>query len=215
MSVMPKQRNVTRKFPKPKFHILCEGEKTEPNYLDYYLSLFHGNWANRILIKVEEVEENEPISLIKRAIQIKKEARHKEDVFWCVYDRESPTKYEDSRHMKAYEYARKNEINIALSNVCFEVWVLLHRQNYCGAYSNYDDLRKRSNLKTLFKGYDKNYQFDFTQKEIHFARENAKRMNAQTLSGASRGRELSHQLNPYTDVYRLLDAIDAFIDANS
>lgn len=42
------------------------------------------------------------------------------------------------------------------------------------------------------------------------ARDNAKKMNKSTLSCSEKGKDQPYQLNPYTDVYKLLDAIDQF-----
>lgn len=212
---MPRKRNVRERMPKQLFHILCEGEKTEPNYLKFYLKTIYPHWGNKHLIKIEEIEENTATSLVTRTIKMKKDPNNKLDIFWCVYDRESTLKYPDKLHLTALQRAKANKICVALSNVCFEVWVLLHRQDTCAAFNDYRHLRRDSNLKQLFNGYEKDYAFtSLTKEEIESARRNAKRLNQQTLSGADNGRDAPYQLNPYTNVYELLDAIDEFAQAN-
>jgi hypothetical protein len=50
----------------------------------------------------------------------------------------------------------------------------------------------------------------FSVDEVAAARKYAKRLNAQTKSTANPKWKKPHQWNPYTDVYKLLDAIDDF-----
>jgi len=204
---MPKPKKKTRKELKSKLHIFCEGEKTEPNYLNGYIQR---KFPGTKLIKVEKSKKNTPIALVEEALKLKKSASTPEgDVFWVVYDREGETKYPDALHLEARQKAG-DAINIALSNVCFEVWLLLHFRKTVAPYSCYDDLRKRSQLKDYIDNYDKADKRKYSDAEIEYARENAKRMNEQTTRGADRLWVESHQWNPYTNVYELLDEIDDF-----
>ncbi|MEI7947599.1 MAG: RloB family protein [bacterium] len=194
---------------KPLFHIFCEGAKTEPNYLKSYIEK---KFPGTTLIVVEKSEKSTAVQLVEEAREHKK--RHAgipNDVFWVVYDRENPTKYDDSLHAEARITARDNNINIALSNVCFEVWLLLHFRTSSAAYMNCADLLKNSDLKKIYiKDYDKADRRDYSDAEIKAARKNAKHMNQQTINGADSKWNNPHQWNPYTNVHELLDAIDAF-----
>ncbi len=202
---MPKRKNRPEQKLKPLFHIFCEGEKTEPNYLSKYIGR---NFPRAKLFKIEKTEKNTPIQLVEEALKAK-ERNPDGDIFWVVYDRESPTKYDDAFHSEARQKAGVN-IHIALSNVCFEVWLLLHFQNTSAPYTSCKDLLKNSNLKKKhIKNYDKANNRDYSSEEIAFARKNAERLNTQTKRGANSLRHL-HQWNPYTDVHKLLDAIDDF-----
>jgi len=204
---MPKQRNRSKKALKPRFHIFCEGEKTEPNYLNGYIQR---RFPGTTLIKVEKTKKNTPVELVEEALKCKAAASTPEgDIFWVVYDREGTTKYSDALHAEARQKAG-SQIRIALSNVCFEVWLLLHFRNTLAPYSCYDELRKRSQLKKYIPDYDKADKRHYSDNEIASARENAKRMNAQTQAGADRSWLHCHQWNPYSNVYELLDAIDIF-----
>ena len=51
---MPKVRGYGSKKLKPVLHIFCEGEKTEPNYLNGYLQK---NYSGNRLLKVVRVEK--------------------------------------------------------------------------------------------------------------------------------------------------------------
>lgn len=131
------------------------------------------------------------------------------DIFWVVYDRESEQKYPDALHAEAFQKAGK-KIKIALSNVCFEVWILLHYPAASVApYVDYDDLYERE-LRKYCHGYDKSKLYEYSDVDIATARQRAIRTNKQTVAGADSSWKKSYQWNPYTNVYELLDAIDEF-----
>jgi hypothetical protein len=204
---MPKKRALKKCKLKPNLHIFCEGEKTEPNYLRGYIdAMFPGTR----LSPIRKTAKNTPVQLVEVAIKAQDD-NPPDDVFWVVYDRESVAKYPEKLHAEAYSKARKFGIQVALSNVCFEVWILLHFQKTVAAYDNYDDLRKHSKLCEHIRDYDKGAKTHFSEEEIDLARKNAEKMNANTISGANLEWTEPYQWNPYTDVYKLLDAIDAFL----
>jgi RloB-like protein len=216
---MPKSRKVRQEQQlKPLLRIYCEGTKTEPNYIQGYLDKFFSTNRRLKVVKIEDTKKNTPKELVGVAVIAKKLANKTglSDAFWVVYDRESQHKYSDALHYKAYDTAQKNNISVALSNVCFEVWLLLHLQNTTAPYSCYDDLRNNSSLRKHLKirgiqDYDKGAEdiFNFfSEEEIKNARVRAYRMNIQTQRSANSSQTKPYHLNPYTDVYKLLDAID-------
>jgi hypothetical protein len=213
---MPKIKNVKSKNLSPVLHIYCEGEKTEPIYLKKYIEQKHPGNRKLKVIKIEDTNKNTPTQLVKEAVNNKNNCP-KNDSFWVVYDREAVNKYPDSLHQQAVTEANSNGIKIALSNVCFEIWLLLHFENGGKPYSNYDDLLKTSSLKKHLKNlgvskYDKaNHNiFDLLSDRIDDARNRAVAMNKATQKSAPNNCTEPHLLNPYCDVHKLLDAIDQF-----
>ena len=96
---MPKPRRKSNKKLKPVFHIYCEDEKTEPNYLNGYLNKFHPVNRRLKVIKIEKTRKNTPIQLVNEAVIKKKnKSTPSSDSFWVVYDREAITKYPNSLH---------------------------------------------------------------------------------------------------------------------
>ena len=204
---MPKSRKGRQqKAFKPRLHIFCEGAKTEPNYLNGYIErCFPGTK----LTIVEPTNKNTPVQLVEEAVKAKRyKETPKEDAFWVVFDRESAIKYPDALHAEAYAKAKANGIRIAFSNICFEVWLLLHFQATVSAYDSCDDLRKRSSLEKHIPNYDKGKRRRYTADEVSNARKNAVKLNEQTIAGADASWTKPYQWNPYTDVYELLDAMD-------
>ncbi len=213
---MPKKRSNSNKDVKPVFHIFCEGE-TEEAYLHGYINKFYSGNRRLKVIQIEETDKTNGKGLVEDAIKSQKNCPEG-DVFWVVCDREDEKDYPDERHKIAYDKAKPKNISIAISNVCFEVWVLLHFQATVRPYSNYDDLIKNSSLRDLCKkrglvDYKKGNKqlFDiFKGKELDDVKTRAERMNQNTQENADSKWTMPYQWNPYTNVHELLDAIDQF-----
>jgi len=212
---MPKPRHNQRRKLWPVMHIFCEGQKTEPNYLKGYLNKFH---AGNRLLQIEKTNKNTPVQLVEDAIKLKNSnATPNIDSFWVVYDRESKAKYTDQLHQKALDLAKSNNINLCLTNVCFEVWLLLHFTYSTAAYQSCDDLLNNSSLRTELRRYgintynkaDENI-FDIIADMVPAARANAVMMNKFILESSYTTEDKPHLLNPYTKMHSLLDAIDEF-----
>ncbi|MGE8045127.1 RloB family protein [Pseudomonas monteilii] len=214
---MPKSRPKKIKSVSKKMHVYCEGAKTEPNYIQSYINS-KNDCSLRGVIIIEDTNKNTPVQLVEEAINDKNSRKNPpEDVYWVVYDRESTAKYPDSLHERAYALAKSNGINIALSNVCFEYWLLLHFTKTAASYSSFNDLISKSTLKSNVrsktgKDYEKGSRDIYTlvSKDIKTARDRATAINSQTLAAAAPGTTRPYQLNPYTDMPILLSAIDDF-----
>lgn len=196
-----------------KMYIYCEGAKTEPSYISSYISEFASDKAK--VLSIEPTRKNTPIQLVEEAIK-KKEKCFSGDEFWVVYDRESVSKYSKENHKIALDKAKANGINVVISNVCFEFWILLHFEETTKTFSSYENLMNSSNLKDYLKRvgirkYDKGSDelYHKINKGVAYARQRAKSVNSSVSQVAAMGVE-PYELNPYSNVYELLDAIDAF-----
>lgn len=113
--------------PRPRLLVLCEGKVTEPNYLR---GLARDSRNNLVEIS-KQLGVGVPKTLVERASAemkaAKREARRRQDSFlgydevWCVFDVD-----EHPRLPEAIIQARDNGVNLAVSNPCFELWILLH-----------------------------------------------------------------------------------------
>lgn len=146
----------------------------------------------------------------------------KHDSFWVVYDREAESKYPKQLHQKAYQMAEAQGINVAFSNVCFEVWLLLHFVNSSASYSCFDNLMLESPLKKQLESrgirkYEKgasNLFKIFEKSEVDDARRRAESMNKAALQTCDKPNSPPYLINPYTNVHLLLDSIDEFVEEN-
>ena len=216
---MPKPKKGSIKKLNRVFHIYCEGAETEPNYINGYLNQHCP--ATRT-IRVEQTSKNTPVQLVNVAIEAKRSKdTPKDDVFWVVYDRESIIKYDVSSHQKAFDRAKAHDINLAITNVCFEVWLLLHFKKVSAEYGSFEDLLRNSPLRECLASIGLNdYEkanvnlYSFIADRVGTARLEAARMNAQTLRSAPNGMDRPYMLNPYTGMHLLLDAVDDFYRAS-
>lgn len=119
-----------------KILIVCEGEKTEPNY-------FKNFPVYTTKIKVVGIGEN-TVSLVNYAINNK----DKYDKVWCVFDKDS---FLDKQFNEACQLAENNDIKLAYSVESFELWYLLHFNYLDTGISRKHYIDK---LNTLF---EKNY----------------------------------------------------------
>lgn len=132
----------------PVLHIYCEGE-TEESYLNAYKRFKKYSGC-----EVEPSHHTDPVGLVKEAIKAK-ESSPSSDCFWVAYDLEDVS-LENKRqaHEEAYRLAEANGINIALSAISFEVWLLLHFTPTPKTYLNSDDAvcALRGHLPNYAKG---------------------------------------------------------------
>jgi len=215
---MPKRKSKSKIPLIAAFHIFCEGEKTEPYYIRGYIDNYHSDKKNILL--VEDTKKNTPVQLVEAAVAHKKGTTIG-DIYWVVFDRESTTKYSNELHHEARVLADKNNIEIAFSNVCFELWLLLHMEYSAASYDSCDNLLKKSKLKSLLRArgisdYDKGFAFLFdtlkNENGVENAMRNSNKLRSFVLSGAEQGKEQPHQINPYIDVQDMFADMDNFIN---
>lgn len=210
---------MAKKSLKPKriMHIICEGTKTEPYYFSSYIDCFANEKAK--VIEIPSCKKNTPVQLVDEAVQRKKSKdTSPDDVFWVVYDREGVGKYSNELHAKAWSKAIANNINIAFSNICFELWILQHFELTNSPFSCCDDLMANSNLRTHLRKVGINHYekgnaqlFNKIKVGLERARIRAERLNTMSIASAPAAyASKPYLLSSYTSVHKLLEAIDNF-----
>lgn len=185
--------------PLPLILVVCEGEVTEPRYIDAF-RLEHG--ANTVRVHVES-PGGDPRALVEKAIRLRNEAGRRAvrerdenlayDEVWCVFDVD-----EHARFAEARELAASGRVNVAVSNPCFELWLLLH---FADRSAHVTTAQVSKLLRGHLPGYQKHVRFE----DVRHGYENAVR-RGQALDqrheklGAEGG-------NPSTGVYHLTERI--------
>ena len=106
---------------KISFLIVCEGEKTEPNYFNKF-KYESGN----IIFKTDcEGKGYNTLTVVEEAIKIRDKNPNKYNRVWAVFDKDSFPKKDFN---SAIRKAKLNNIGCAWSNEAFELWYLLHFQ---------------------------------------------------------------------------------------
>lgn len=128
----PLKRRVAIRQPRKTLLIFCEGERTEPDYLDALKRQPAIRGVAAVDLRIETGHGGfVPKTLVSMAIEARHRAVDEEgeiDEFWCVFDVEWPRNHPDLK--EAIERARQGDIQLAISNPCFEMWLILHFQDH-------------------------------------------------------------------------------------
>lgn len=185
--------------------VVCEGEKTEPNYF----KKFNIN-GGTIVYDVEcDGEGKNTLDVVNAAIEKKLKAEESipYDCVWAVFDKDD---FPSHNFNAAIEKAKAHDVRVAWSNEAFELWYLYHFQNRVTAMSRSDykaAISKAVNGSGKWKGkkpykYDKgselNYSIMNTYGNVNNAIKWAKAQH-QTFIGTKYA-----NYNPCTTVYELV-----------
>ncbi len=185
------QRRVNVRELRQRFLIVCEGEKTEPNY-------FNSFRVPGVVIDVRGIGQN-TVRLVKRAIQLMKEDDY--DQVWCVFDRDIfPVKNFNA----ALRLAEKHGIKVAYSNEAFELWYVLHFNYHQSAMARHLYVGMLKDL--LGVSYEKN-RLDMYER-LEDRQEKAIR-NAEKLLDTYQPHRPAHD-NPSTTVHLLVQELNRF-----
>ncbi len=202
--------------------IVCEGEKTEPNY-------FNSFPITNIKVKAIGTGQNTE-SLVDEAIRKWIEFASEDEFYeklWCVFDRDSFSnssyndafqKVENEKRKLNRKYKKKAgrliDISIAYSNEAFELWYLLHFDyiNTALSRSQYKDMLTcrmgktyKKNDPNIYYFFEKLAQETNNQKGQDVAIKNAKQLIANVTKG------LARNSNPSTEVYLLVEELNSYI----
>jgi hypothetical protein len=185
-----------------KVLIVCEGEKTEPNYFNELKDHYQLSTAN---VVVDGRSGSDPWSIYEYAQQCAAQAKRDRDPYdkvFCVFDKDEHATYQKT--VEAINGAKTNREFAAIVSVpCFEYWLLLHF-NYTtqpfeavGNKSSGDQVIHE--LKQYLPAYEKADKGIFTQlrQSLSFAKANADR--------ALKAANVNQTDNPSTWVHQLVD----------
>lgn len=187
------------------FLIVCEGEKTEPNY-------FKG-FPKQIGKVVYDIEFDgggiSTLKVVEKAIELRDKSKQKYDRVWAVFDRDS---FKENAFNSAIEKAEANGIKCAWSNEAFELWYVLHfhnRQTAMGREEYQKTIEKAINAKIVAK----NSVFKYKKNSPNMlAILNKYGDQAQAIKWAKKlntnfsGRKFS-TFNPSTQVFKLVEEL--------
>ena len=124
-------RTPNKKHIKQKLIVFCEGKNTEPQLIEEFKLVKGNNLVDVELVRAGGV----PCTLVNKAKDKKKEldadAKKSKDPIdkmfqvWVVFDRDEHPNVD-----QAIKNAISNNIKLAYSNPCFEIWPILHLKNF-------------------------------------------------------------------------------------
>lgn len=145
-SINDYHRHQGHKKPEKVIVVVCEGEQTEPNYFRALRQKFR---LSNLTVQIVP-GKGAPITVVNCAIDEKKKLDEPADEVWCVIDTENPIN--NPSLTVAIEKARKNKINLAISNPSFEYWYFIHFENSSRPFANGQAMKKA--LKAHIPEYD-------------------------------------------------------------
>lgn len=152
------ERRKSRRAPYDRVLIVCEGSKTEPNYLQEFIDCLELNSAN---VEVDGSSGSSPVSVVQHAKNRYAEERRKNDAFdrvFCVFDKDTHASYAQALDEVSRSVPRRvfSSIN---SVPCFEYWLLLHfvfsTRSYTGTGVRSACARLIEELHRYIPGYSK------------------------------------------------------------
>lgn len=143
--------------PKKRILVVCDGEVTEPQYLEGFK-----HWVRNPLVDVKtEPHRGGPQRVVDQAIRLRAAAdklaraeaddNARYDEVWCATDVDDFPDVEQAR-----QRAQAEDIGFALSNPCVELWLLLHFRESPGPQARKDLARM---MGRHIPGYNKQVDF--------------------------------------------------------
>lgn len=197
-------------------YIFCEGEKTEPYYIESFIN-DRANGKSKV-IRIPKEKSTSPEHLLDAALAKKKSSSTADgDVFWVVYDKEDIKSRPVSMHEKVWNKAKSNGVNVAISCVCIEFFILLHFSFTDASYSSFDNLKSRSPLNACFKrigvdDYDKasDKTYHYLKQRVDTAIANADRLEDKIVKDSEFCINEPYKIMAYTSFHKLLKNILEF-----
>ena len=202
-----------------RYLIVCEGEKTEPNYFIGIKKLINDKFGNKIVVEDIKVDRividgtgRNTEDLVRYAIERRKCADIPYGHVWCVFDKDS---FSDEQFNDAIQNCENNGLKAAWTNEAIELWFLLHFE-----YLNTNIGRKQYNnkLDEYFKSnsinggkYEKNikniYEILDQYSDISNAIKYAKKLEKGWVKESSYAK-----MNPATTVYKLVEDLFEYLE---
>ncbi len=182
--------------------IVCEGEKTEPNYFKSFNRMNRGGVVYQIKCEGGRIST---LQVVNKAIDLKNDAINANlpyDSIWAVFDKDSFT---PANFNAAIQKAQSNGINCAWSNEAFELWYIYHFANRVTPMSRQDYQKA---ITTYIRKHKSGYEYQKNDPNMHsylsdFGNE-AQAIKLAEQQALSFGHNRFAEHNPSTWVYRLV-----------
>lgn len=182
--------------------IVCEDKKSAKFYFESFKKdeKLRRDLAS-VDIEVIHPKDHSPVGLVKKAKEKKKKAKLERNPYneiWIVTDKDNHANIDIAINM-----AKDNKINVAISVICFEYWILLHFEQTTRHFNRCDEVISYIR-KEHWNDYEKSTNSYFhLQDRIKTAIEHGEWQLKQNQNDIDRGIKIT-QLSAYTDVHLLV-----------
>ncbi len=200
------RRKIASRAPYERVLIICEGEKTEPNYLKGIRKAFMLHPANVVI--ADKKHGLDPKGLVCYAIEEYKKDPDFNRVY-CVFDKDKHTSYDAALDQVGATRLKGGAKLLAITSVpCFEFWILLHftytTRSFCAAGEDSNCALVVAELKRngWLPDYEKGVKdlFDLLEDKLDTAMKSATRLKAFHMTSGTD--------NPSTKVPDLIDYLE-------
>ena len=194
-SAKPLRRTTARRPELRTVVVFCEGKRSESDYVKGLQRL--PEIANITTLNlVLDPRPCVPLKLVERAADRLQEPDV--DECWCLFDVEWPQNH--PKLPEAKELARTTGVKLAISNPCFELWLVLHHQDF----NRFENTRE---MERLSQSIDKRDRKSIDASIYMPLREHAIR-RAESLEKRHQSRDIVFPLdNPSSGVHHFLKAL--------
>jgi hypothetical protein len=192
------------KEPRKSILIVCEGSKTEPIYFKSLKDQLRLAMIDVVIVGEGAV----PITVVNSAIDLRDERKREAkksltkaeyEIIYCVFDVEAPTPHKSLTD--AVGMANAHNLDVILSNPCFEYWYILHfRKTSAPFYTNDEVL---SNLRREYPDYSKSDTDIF--EVVYPKTSDAIKHSKEVLSEQHNDAEDLRNCNPSTHVHKVVE----------
>ena len=182
--------------------IIAEGEVTEREYINRIRGMYRSRSAR---LSYKGPGPTSPLEIVNKAIQEMRAERRKDpyDEVWCVFDADCCNDNGGANALaQAATAAEKENIFIAFSNPCFELWMVLHCEDVVNETSANQIQQKCSQLGLIKNKHLCNE--NILLENYDQARQRAEKLAA---NHKNQGHAALHQQNPSSNVYELVESI--------
>ncbi|TCK85080.1 RloB family protein [Albibacterium bauzanense] len=188
------------------FLIVCEGEKTEPNYFKSF-----PKQVGKIVYDIGfDGGGISTLKVVEKAIELRDKSKQKYDRVWAVFDRDS---FKANSFNSAVLKANANDIKCAWSNEAFELWYLLHFYNRITAMTRDEYKKSIEDAVNTKLGKKKNiFQYKKNDTEMYFLLNKVGNQGsaikwAKELANGITGEQFANY-NPQTMVFKLVEELN-------
>jgi len=184
--------------------IICEGQSECQYFITFKKTLRDKYKLKGMEVEIYQPKYYNPIGLLKEAKKKIREAKADKlpyDKVWIVFDKDQ---HQNINKVIAESSAYKQKIEIGLSIISFEIWILLHFEKTKKPFHSCEELVKYLETHCI-RGYKKTMNFNtIINNNIEVALENANWLEQQNNVDLNNGVNVT-DLSIYTNINKLIE----------
>lgn len=194
----PHNRRIRPDRSRPRktiIRVLTEGRVTEPNYIDVLKQKYRDSFEIEVM-KGDAGSSPKILVDLARKYQKRRDKNNPEfDEIWCIFD------VDQHQNLKSViQEARDSNIKIAISNPCFELWLVWHYKDQTAPIKSHDIQKVAQDLGILKGKHLTENGKNKVREKYEDAKSRAQRLEKRhTCDGAKSWKNPSSQMWKFVD----------------